>query len=146
MEIGVGDLFRACASQSFVLVRTQMGKILSIFLLDDGYTIDEENIMEFILLHRPLGPLPPEVLKSALEFTKQLNAEPSKFVPGGKIIAAYNGRSQWLQVCIWEAPSIDAMMPLLEAFAGMAINTEVIPAEKIEVAIPKWEQQLAQQA
>lgn len=102
--------------------------------------------MEFILLHRPLGPLPPEVLKKTLEFVKQLNAEPSRFVPGGKIVAAYNGRNQWLQVCIWEAPSLDAMMPFLEAMAGMGFNTEVIPADKMEDAIPKWEKQLAQQA
>lgn len=100
--------------------------------------------MEFILIHKPLGPLPPEILKNILEFTKMLTADPSKVVPGGKLIAAYNARAQWLQVCIWEAPSADALMSLVEPLANMGINTEIIPAEKVEAAIPKWEKVLAQ--
>ena len=102
--------------------------------------------MEFLLIHKPLGPLPPDLLKGVLGFTKQLITAPSRVVPGGKIIASYNARGQWLQVCIWDVPSFDSLLPLLEAFQGMRFNTEVIPVETVSEAIPKWEQQLAQQA
>lgn len=100
--------------------------------------------MEFILIHKPIGPLPPEALKTGLEFLKTLLASPSSVVPGGKIIAAYNARAQWLQVCIWEAPSAEALMPFLETMRGAGFDTQVIPAEKVEAAIPKWEKDLAQ--
>lgn len=100
--------------------------------------------MEFILIHKPLGPLPPENLAAALEFVKKIVEDPAKVVEGGKVIAAYNGRGQWLQVCIWDAPSVEALLPLVEGMTGMGFNTEVIPAEKVEAAIPKWEKGLAE--
>lgn len=39
--------------------------------------------MAFLLIHKPLGPLPPDMLKGALGFTKQHIAAPSRVVPGG---------------------------------------------------------------
>jgi len=102
--------------------------------------------MEFVLIHRALGPLPPEVMKRGLEFVKKLLAEPSKVVPGGKIIAAYTAYAQSLVVCIWEAPRVDALIPFLEQVWAVGWETEVIPAEKMETYIPKLEKMLAQMA
>jgi len=100
--------------------------------------------LEFILMHRPLGPLPPETLAAALQNVKKIIEDPSKVVPGGKLIAAYNALGQWLQVCIWDAPSVEALLPLMGGMTGSGFNTEVIPAEKVEAAIPKWEKSLAE--
>lgn len=102
--------------------------------------------MEFVLIHRPLGPLPPEVMKRGIELVKKLFAEPSKVVPGGKIIAAYTAYAQSLVVCIWEVPSVNALIPFLEHVWAVGWETEVIPAEKMTTFIPKAEKMLAQMA
>lgn len=100
--------------------------------------------MEFVLIHKPLGPLPPEVLKKTLEFTKMVVTQPSRVVPDGRLVASYNALGQWVQICVWEAPSADALTPLLEGLRALGFNTEVIPVEKVEEAIPKWEKGLSQ--
>ena len=102
--------------------------------------------MEFVLIHRQLGPVPPEVMKKAIETAKELDADPSKFVPGGKLIASYKASGQSLVVCIWEAPTVDALIPLLEQMNFLEWETEVIPAEKMTTFIPKAEKMLAQMA
>ena len=103
-------------------------------------------ILEYVLIHRQLGPAPPEMLKIAIETAKQLEADPSKFVPGGKPIASYKARGQSMVVCIWEAPSIDALLPLIEKMNFLEWETEVIPAEKMSEFIPKAEKMLAEMA
>jgi len=91
-----------------------------------------------------MGPLPPEALNKAVEVGLQFVAEPSKFVPGGKLIAAYNAQAQGLIFCIWDVPSVDVVMPFLEQVHLMGWNTEIIPIEKMEVRMPKLKKMLAQ--
>ena len=96
--------------------------------------------MEFILLHRPTGPLPLENVKASIEITKKV----TELVPNGKPIASYVARSQALVVCIWDAPNAEDLMPLCEQLNLIGINTEIIPADKMEVAISKMEKAVAQ--
>ena len=100
--------------------------------------------MEFILIHKPLGPLPPQILAATLQFVKKLIQDPSSVVPDGKLLTSYNACGQWVQVCIWDVPNIEALLPLIEGMRGFGFNTDVIPAEKVEVAIQKWEKSLAE--
>lgn len=93
--------------------------------------------MEVILIHKPMGTLPPEMLTAGMELTQKVMAKPEEFVPGGKLIAAYFARSLWLAVCIWEVPTVEALMPFLEQTNMLGWNNEVIPAEKADVAIEK---------
>jgi len=94
--------------------------------------------MEFILLHRPRGPLPPENAKAYLELGK-------KILSGGKGIS-YVARSESLVVCIVGVPNAENLMPVLEQMNLLGINTDVIPVDKTEVAIPKMEKALAEAA
>ncbi|OYT51649.1 MAG: hypothetical protein B6U73_01585 [Desulfurococcales archaeon ex4484_204] len=103
----------------------------------------EEKELEVVLLHKPLGPLPPEALRAALELVKKVVENPSSIVPGGRIVAAYNAVGKWFQVCIWDVPSVEALLPFIEGLRGAGINTEVVPAESVEKAIPKWERSLS---
>ena len=100
--------------------------------------------MEILLIHTQLGPVPPEMMIKAIEIGKELAADPSKFVPGGKIIASYKAIGQSLLLCIWDVPSIDALAPLIEQMNFLEWETEVIPAEKASTFIPKAEKMLAQ--
>ena len=109
-------------------------------MIDSG-----ERVLEFILIHR-LRPVPPELMKRALELSKEFIADPSKVVPGGKLIASYAAYAQSVAVCIMEAPSVAVLMPFLEQLWAVGLETEVIPAEKMEVVIPKMEKMLAQMA
>lgn len=93
--------------------------------------------MEVILIHKPMGTLPPEMLTAGMELSKKVLAKPEEFVPGGKLIAAYYGRCLWIAVCIWDVPTIEALMPFLEQINMLGWNNEVIPAEKAEVAMEK---------
>ena len=102
--------------------------------------------MEYVIIHRQLGPVPPEMMKMVVETAKQFAADPTKFVPGGKLIASYKARGQSMVVCIWEVPSIDALTPLLEKMNFMEWETEVIPAEKMSDFIPKAEKMLSEMA
>ncbi len=102
--------------------------------------------MEYVLIHRQLGPVPLETMKNAMEIAKQLDADPSKFVPGGKMIASYKACGQSLVVCIWEVPTVEALIPLLEQMNFMEWETEVIPAEKMATFLPKAEKMFAQMA
>jgi len=98
------------------------------------------------LIHRQLGPVPLETMKKAIEIAKQLNADPSKFVPGGKLIASYKACGQSLVVCIWEVSTVDTLIPLVEQMNFMEWETEVIPAEKMATFIPKAEKLLVEMA
>lgn len=95
--------------------------------------------LEFVLIHKLQYTLPPGIFVAAIQFMKRVIEDSSEVVPCGKLIASYNACGQWLQVSIWDAPNIAALLPLIEEMRGLGFNTEVIPAEKAEVAIPKWE-------
>ena len=98
--------------------------------------------MEVLLIHKPAGLLPPEMMAASLEIGKKLEASPEEFVPGGKMIASYSARGLSMIVCIWEVPSMEALMPLEEQMNMLGWETDTIPVEKMEVAIPKFEKAL----
>jgi uncharacterized protein with GYD domain len=95
------------------------------------------KIMEFILIHKPLGIIPPEIMAGTLEQVGKLLAKPGDFVPGGKLIASYGARGKSLVVCIWEAPSAEALCPFIEQLAMAGWETDMIPADKMTVHIEK---------
>jgi hypothetical protein len=80
----------------------------------------------------------------AMETAKLLNADASKIVPGGKLVASYKARGQSMVVCIWDVPSMDALAPLLEQMNFAQWETEVIPVEKTSDFLPKAEKILAE--
>ena len=93
--------------------------------------------MDVVLIHNPIGPLPPEMLAASLEAGKKVNAEPASVVPGGKLVSSYQARGTWSVFCIWEVPTVEALMPLMEQMKMLGWNTEVIPVDKAEVAQEK---------
>jgi hypothetical protein len=98
--------------------------------------------MEVILLHRPRGILPPELMKANMEIAKQILA---KGPPGGgKLIASYVARNQSLVICIVDVPSMDNVVPTLERMMMIGVDTEIIPVEKTADAQPKFEKALAE--
>ncbi len=95
--------------------------------------------MEFVLVHRPIGMLAPESMKPTLETAKKMCANPQAFVPGGKVIASYYAIGEPTIYCIWDVSSFDALAPMLRNMSLVGWSTQVIPAEKAEIAIPKLE-------
>jgi len=91
--------------------------------------------MEFVLVHRPIGLMPPEAMKPFLETAKKLCANPQAFVPGSKLIGSYYAIGAQVIYCIWDVPNIEALAPLLRNMSVSGWNTEVVPAEKAEVAL-----------
>lgn len=98
--------------------------------------------MEVLLIHKPIGMLPPEMWAASLEVGKKLEANPGALVPGGKLVASYGARALSTIFCLWEVPSIDALMPLLEQMNMMGWETDIIPVETMEVGLPKAEKAL----
>jgi hypothetical protein len=70
-------------------------------------------------------------------------AQPEAMVPGGKSIASYYDRALWSIFCIWEVPSLEAMMPLAEQLKMLGWDTDIIPVDEAEVAMPKIEKAMA---
>jgi len=100
--------------------------------------------MEVIIIHRPRGPLPPEISMAAVQLAKKVIAKPEELVPGGKPIAIYAARCQELVVCIWDVPNVENLVPVSEQLSYLGWDTEIIPAEKMSDAIPKYEKALAE--
>ena len=98
--------------------------------------------MEVLLIHKPAGLLPPELMAASLEIGKSLIVNPGEIVPGGKLIASYSARGLSMIVCIWEVPSMEVLMPLLEQMNMFGWETDTIPIEKMGVALPKFEKAL----
>ena len=98
--------------------------------------------MQFVLVHKAIGITPPEGFKFVLETAKQLCANPQAFVPGGKVIASYYAIAAQTIFCIWDVPNVEAFSNMLRNMSLVGWNTEVIPAESAEVALPKLEQAL----
>ena len=96
--------------------------------------------MKYILIHRPVGKPDINTMKAAIGIVKSLLEDPSTIVPGGKMLAAYSALGQWLYVCVWDAPSMESLIPLISKLKGANVNTKVIPAETINMdLITKWE-------
>jgi hypothetical protein len=98
--------------------------------------------MEVLLIHKPIGMLPPEMWTASVEVGKKLEANPGAIVPGGKMIASYSARGLSSIFCIWEVPSMEALMPLVEQMNMLGWETDTIPVDKMKVAIPKFEKAL----
>ena len=99
--------------------------------------------MEVVLIHKPIGVMPPEMMAAGLEMAKQVLASPEKVVPGGKAIFSYYARAMWCIFCGWEVQSLESMLPLAEQLKMLGWNTEIIPVDKAEVAIQKLEKAMA---
>ena len=99
--------------------------------------------MEYILIHTANNNLTKETMPALVELGKKVAADPGQFVPGAKMLVAYAAQAKMFMACIWEAPSIDALMPALEQMANMGFDTEVIPADKLEVKMDKLSKAMA---
>ena len=95
--------------------------------------------MGVILIHKLRGIVPPEMLIGSIELGKKLIANPEDLVPGGKIIACYSARGFSMIVCIWEVSSVKALMPFVEQLYMLGWDTDTVPADDFEVALPKHE-------
>ena len=91
--------------------------------------------MEFILIHKPIGVLPPEVMKYTMEMAKKLAVNTQEFVPGGKVVSSYYALGAQAVYCTWDVPKVEALAPLLRNMSVAGWNTEVIPVEKAEAAM-----------
>jgi len=98
--------------------------------------------MEVLLLHRPKGILPPELMKAVMEVAKQILTKGP--LGGGKLIASYAARNQMLIICLIDTPSMDSVIPTCERLMMMGVDTEIIPVEKSADASPKFEKALAE--
>jgi hypothetical protein len=98
--------------------------------------------VEVLLVHKAIGVVPPDMMAASVEMGKKLTAKPGEFVPGGKLIASYMARGIMMIVCLWDVPSLEALMPVTEQMKMGGWNTDVIPVEKTEVAIVKFEKAL----
>ena len=99
--------------------------------------------MTFIMVHKPLGVLPPEMMATGLEMGKKIAANPEAVVPGGKCICSYYACSQWLIFCVWESPKLEILLPLTEQMKMVGWNTEIIPVDETGVALQKIEAAMA---
>jgi hypothetical protein len=99
--------------------------------------------MKVVLIHKPLSLMPPDMMKAGLEMAKQIQARPEAMVPGGKALASYYARALWCIFCVWEVPSVEAMLPLAEQLKMLGWNTDIIPVDEAEVAIQKLEKAMA---
>jgi hypothetical protein len=100
--------------------------------------------MELLLIHRPKGILPPELMKASIEVGNQIIIKGP--LGGCRLLASYTARNQMLIVCIVDAPSMDDVIPVCEQMLMVGWETEIIPVEKSVVALPKMEKALAQMA
>jgi hypothetical protein len=95
--------------------------------------------MEVLLIHKLKGPVPPEMMAASLEIGKKLTTKPGELVPGGRLIVSYSARALAMAVCVWEVPSMEALIPPLEQMSMLGWDTDTIMVEKMDVALPKLE-------
>jgi len=93
--------------------------------------------MEFILIHEPNNLMTPDMLAASVEMGKKLMAKPEELVPGGKMLFSYHGRNKSVVFCLWEVPSLDVLLPVLEQMTMIGWNNEIIPVETMEVHLEK---------
>ena len=98
--------------------------------------------MEYILIHTPRGIMTPEMIGPQVEMSKKFIAKPDDFVPGGKLITSYVARNKSLIVCIWDAPSAEALGPFVEQLEMFGWDTDIILAETFAAHIERVEKAL----
>ncbi len=94
--------------------------------------------MEIIAIHEPSSLMTPEMMAATIEIAKKLVAKPEAFVPGGKMLATYGGRTKMVVICIWEVPNLEVLLPAFEQMRMLGWNSEIIPVEKMEVHLEKY--------
>jgi len=95
--------------------------------------------MEFILIHTPRGIMTPEMMAPALEMGKKLWEKPGDFVRGGKLVASYAARNKSLIVCVWDAPSAEALCPFVEQLELGGWDTDIMLAETFPAHLQRLE-------
>jgi len=93
--------------------------------------------MEVLLIHKLIGVVPPEMMAAGLEIGKKILANPGEVVPGGKLIASYWARGISMGVCVWQVPSVEALMPFVEQMNMLGWDTDTIPVDKMDIALTK---------
>lgn len=96
--------------------------------------------MEYLLVHKMMGPLPIEIQKMIVEVSKKRK----EIASGAKEICSYKPVGQAGAICIWEAPNIEALKPLLDQLSNLGVLTEITPLEKGDIALKNWEKALEQ--
>ena len=98
--------------------------------------------MEVLVIHKMIGLVPPHMMAASLEIAEKVTTKPGEVVPGGKLIASYSARAIHTGVCLWEVPSTEALMPMCEQMSMLGWDTDIIPVEKMGVALPKLQKAL----
>jgi len=98
--------------------------------------------MDYICISKPRGVFTPEVLSTQIEWAKKILEKPGDFVPGGKVIASYAAHNKTLLVFIWDAPSIEALCPMLVQLDLGGYDTDVMPAETVAAHMETLEKAL----
>jgi len=92
--------------------------------------------MLFVLIHRMMGLVPPEIQMHILEIIKKRK----EIAKGAKELASYAPIAYQGAICVLEIDNLEKLMPLLGQLAGCGVSTEIIPVEKSEVAMKNWEE------
>jgi hypothetical protein len=109
-----------------------------------AFTYEWGEKLEVLLIHRPKGILPPELLKASIQVGKEVIIKGP--LGGCKLLASYTARNQMLIVCIVDTPTMDDVIPVVEQMMMVGWDTEIIPVEKSITALPKMEKALEQMA
>jgi hypothetical protein len=95
--------------------------------------------VEVVLIHKTVGVLPPDMMKTGVEMGKKMVAKPGEFVPKGKLKSTLAALNNWMIICFWDVPSLDVLMPAVEQMKMVGWNTDIIPVETAEVWLSKLE-------
>ena len=98
--------------------------------------------MEVVLIHKTVGVLPPDMMKTGAEMGKQICTNPGQFVPNGKLTSSVAALNSYTVICLWEVPSLDALLPVMEGMKNAGWVTDIIPVEQSLVWISKLEKAL----
>ncbi len=100
----------------------------------------EELKVKYILIHKLIPGITSQAgMEKAIRLVKELMSDPSSIVPNSNLLMSYNATNQWMQICIWDSPSIESFTKLFEILKSMGIATEIIPVEDMETTLSKWE-------
>jgi hypothetical protein len=93
--------------------------------------------MDFILIHTLRSTPTPQELAVMVEQTKMFLAKPGDFVPGGKLLISRVALNKGIFICIWNAPGIEALCPLVSQLEFGGWETDILPAETMEAHLDR---------
>ena len=96
--------------------------------------------LDFLLVHTMVGPLPPEIQMAIIEVSKNR----LEIAKGAKEICSYKPIGQNGAICIWEAPNIETIKPLLDQLSNLGVETKVTPLEKADDSLENWQKTVQQ--